>query len=135
MRIVIVSAPPKRIAPPEYVVSLAKGMEKMGHHVDVFDAWTGDAFRLPAYQYVVVVTQPLSFFSGNIPEIIPKILAAASGLSGKKSAAFIKKSGLRTARALANLMREMEREGMNVNWSDILLNPPHAEAMGKRVGA
>jgi len=29
----------------------------------------------------------------------------------------------------------MEKEGMRVNWSDILFNEPHAEAMGKHIGA
>ena len=135
MRIVVISALPEKTAPADYAASLAKGMERMGHHVDIFDAWTGDAFRLPAYQYIAVVTRPVSVFSGNVPDIVSKILGAASGLAGKKSAAFVIKSGLRAARALVNLMREMEKEGMNINWSDILLNPPHAEAMGKRIGA
>jgi len=134
MRIAVVSAP-RHSGIPEYVKSLVKGMEAMGHRVDIFDAWTGDAFRLPAYQYIAVVTRPVSVFSGNVPDIVSKILGAASGLAGKKSAAFVIKSGLRAARALVNLMREMEKEGMNINWSDILLNPPHAEAMGKRIGA
>jgi hypothetical protein len=31
-------------------------------------------------------------------------------------------------------MTAMEKEGMIVNWSEILLNAPHAEAMGKRIG-
>jgi hypothetical protein len=29
----------------------------------------------------------------------------------------------------------MEKEGMLVNWSDIILNTSHAEALGKRIGA
>jgi hypothetical protein len=29
----------------------------------------------------------------------------------------------------------MEKEGMRVNWSDIILNAPHAEVLGKRIGA
>jgi hypothetical protein len=63
------------------------------------------------------------------------MLSAGSALGGKKSAAFIKKGGLFTSRALSNLMRAMEKEGMMINWSDILMNSPHAEALGKRIGA
>jgi len=135
MRIVIVSAAPGRKAPPDYALSLAQGMKAMGHYVDVLDAWTGDGHRLPGYDYVVAVTQAASFFSGKIPEIVPAILSAASNLVGKKGAAFVMKGGLFTDRALANLMKAMEKEGMRVNWSDILFNPPHAEAMGKLIGA
>ena len=135
MRIVVISAPPARQAPPDYVVSLAKSMEAMGHYVDVLDAWTGDGYRLPGYDYIAVVTQAQSFFSGKIPPVVSGLLSAASNLVGKKSAAFVRKSGLFTAKALVNLMKAMEKEGMRINWSDILLNAPHAGAMGKMIGA
>jgi hypothetical protein len=135
MRIAIISAPPQRKAPPDYVLSLAKGMEAMGHRVDVLDAWTADGYRLPGYEYIAVVTQALSAFSGRIPDVVSGMLSAAPNLGGKKSAAFVRKCGLFTARSLANLMKAMEKEGMMVNWSDILFNPPHAEAMGKMIGA
>jgi len=135
MRIAVISAPSIRKAPPDYVRSLAKGMESMGHRVDVIDVWTDDGFRLPGYEYIAVAAEPISFFSGKIPDAVSKMLAAGSALVGKKSAAFIKKGGLFTSRALANLMRAMEKEGMMINWSEILLNSPHAEALGKRIGA
>jgi hypothetical protein len=135
MRIAVISAPAARGAPPEYVKSLARGMESMGHRVDIIDAWTEDGFRLPGYEYITVVSEAVSFFSGKIPDALPKMLAAGNGLVGKKSAAFVKKGGLFTARSLVNLMRAMEKEGMLVNWSDVLFGPSHAEAMGKRIGA
>jgi hypothetical protein len=28
----------------------------------------------------------------------------------------------------------MEKEGMYINWSDIILSAEHAEALGKRIG-
>ena len=135
MRIAIVSVPAEKIKTPDYIEALAKGMESMGHRVDIIDAWTEDGIKLPAYEYIAIATQPVSFFSGKIPESTAKILAAGSSLVGKKSAAFIKKSGLFSNRALANLMKVMEKEGMRVNWSDILINAPHAQALGKRIGA
>ena len=135
MRIAVISAPAVRKAPPDYVRALAKGMESMGHRVDLIDAWTEDGFRLPGYEYIAVVAEPLSLFSGKIPEAVAKVLSAGSGLVGKKSAAFVKKIGLFSGRALGNLMRAMEKEGMMINWTDILISVPHAEAMGKRIGA
>ena len=135
MRIAIVSAPGARKQPPDYVTALAKGMSLMGHRVDIVDAWTEDGMKLPGYEYIAVAAEPVSAFSGKIPPVISKVLAAGSSLVGKKSAAFIKKTGLFTVKALSNLMKAMEKEGMRVNWSDILFNPPHAEAMGKQIGA
>ena len=135
MRVAIVSAPAVKREMPDYVEALKKGMTSMGHHVDILDAWTEDGFRLPGYEYIAVAAEPLSAFSGKIPPVIAKALAAGSSLVGKKSAAFIRKKGLFNGRAMANLMRAMEKEGMKVNWSDFLLNSPHAEALGKHIGA
>ena len=138
MRIIIVSAPavkPESSQLPDYVYALEKGMKSMGHHVDILNAWTEDGFKLPGFDYIAVITEPLSFFSGKIPPVISKVLAAGSSLVGKRSAAFVKKSGLFSNRALSNLMKAMEKEGMRINWSDFLLNGPHAEAMGKLIGA
>jgi len=107
----------------------------MGHRADIIDAWTEDGMKLPGYEYIAVVTEPVSALSGKIPENISKILKAGSSVAGKKSAAFVKKTGLFFNRAIANLMIVMEKEGMVVNWSDILFNSPHAEAIGKQIGA
>ena len=135
MRIAIVSAPRQR-GVPEYVKSLAKGMESMGHRVDIIDAWTEDGMRLPGYEYIAVCAEAVSFWGGKLPEVLPKVLGAGSGLVGKKSAAFIKKTGpIFITKALSNLMKAMEKEGMKVNWSEIILNPGHATALGKRIGA
>jgi hypothetical protein len=133
MRIIIISAPAQRKPIPDYVAALQKGMASMGHQVDLLDAWTEDGFRIPAYEYVVVTAEAISLFGGKMPEALPKILAAGAG--GKRSAAFLRKTGPFTAKGLSNLMRAMEKEGMLVNWSDIILNPPHAEALGKHIGA
>jgi menaquinone-dependent protoporphyrinogen IX oxidase len=135
MRIAIVSAPAVKKETPDYVSALAKGMESMGHRVDIIDIWTEDGMRLPGYEYIAVAAEPVSIFSGKLPSPVSKILAAGSSLVGKKSAAFIKKTGLFSSRALSNLMKAMEKEGMRINWSDILFNAPHAEALGKKIGA
>jgi hypothetical protein len=134
MRIAIISAPSTRREPPDYVKALAKGIESAGHQVDIIDAWTDDGSRLPGYGYIALAAEPVSFFSGRMPESVEKILSGGSSLVGKRSAAFIKKGGLFSGRALANLMKAMEKEGMVINWSELLFNPPHAEAMGKRIG-
>ena len=135
MRIAVVSAPRQR-GVPEYIKSLAKGMEGMGHRVDIFDAWTDDGVRLPGYDYIAVCAEKTSYFGGKVPDVLGRMLGAGSGLVGKKSAAFIKKTGpVFITKALWNIMKAMEKEGMKINWSEIILNPGHAEALGKRIGA
>ena len=135
MRIVVVSIPARRRETPDYVKSLTRGMESQGHRVDILDAWTEDGFRLPGYEYIVICAEAASFWGGKMPEVLPKILGTGTGLVGKKGAAFLKKTGpIFVNKAIANLMRAMEKEGMRVNWSEILLNAGQAEALGKRIG-
>ncbi|GHV89090.1 hypothetical protein AGMMS50267_14500 [Spirochaetia bacterium] len=135
MRIAIVSAPARRQPAPDYISALAKGIESMGHRVDVVDAWTEDGMRLPGYEYIIAAAEQTALFGGKMPEALGRALGAGSGLVGKKGAAFLRKTGLFTGKAMANLMRAMESEGMVVNWSEIILNAPHAEALGKRIGS
>ena len=135
MRIAVISAPARRSAPSEYAKALAKGMEKMGHQVELFDAWADDGMRLPGFEYIAMATETSSFFSAKISEAIPRILRGSSGIAGKKSAAFIKKGGIRGAKTLINVMEAMEKEGLVVNWSETLLSVPHAEAIGKQIGS
>jgi hypothetical protein len=134
MRIAVVSVPARKRDIPDYINALARGMESQGHRVDILNAWTEDGYRLPGYEYIAVIAEPVSFFGGKLPEVLPKILAAGN-LTGKKSAAFLRKTGPFTAKPLANLMRAMEKEGMSVNWSEIILSAPHAQELGKRIGA
>jgi len=136
MRIAVVSVPARRKGIPDYVKSMAKGMESMGHSVEILDAWTEDGFRLPGYEYVAVCAEAVSSYGGKMPDALAKILGAGSGLVGKKSAAFIKKTGpFFINKALRNLMQAMEKEGMMINWSEIILSAPQALALGKRIGA
>ncbi|MCL2069517.1 MAG: hypothetical protein FWH19_00845 [Treponema sp.] len=136
MRIAVVSVCAVRKEVPDYVKALARGMESMGHRVDILDAWIEDGFKLPSYEYIAVCAEAASVWGGKMPSALARVLGSGSGLVGKKSAAFFKKSApIFVNRALSNLMKSMEKEGMMINWSEVLLNASHAEAMGKRIGA
>ncbi|MDR0909869.1 MAG: hypothetical protein LBM77_08900 [Spirochaetaceae bacterium] len=134
MRVAVISAPASRQAPPDYVQSLAKGIESMGHSVEVLDAWTDDGHRLPGFEYIVCCSGQTGIFGGKLPECLGNMLGTVT-LEGKKGAAFLKKNSPFSGKAMANLMRLMEKQGMFVNWSEILLSPTQAEAIGKRIGS
>ncbi|MDR1096003.1 MAG: hypothetical protein LBL31_06415 [Spirochaetaceae bacterium] len=133
MRVAIVSVPAGRKPPGDYVVALSKGVESMGHRVEIIDAYTDDGQRLPAFEYIIVTAEQTGIFKGKMPDVLHRLLRGSTSLSGKKSAAFLKKTGPFTGKALANLMRAMEQEGMFVNWSEVILSPPHAQELGKRI--
>jgi hypothetical protein len=115
------------------VKSFAKGVEEAGHTVEIVDAWSDEGIKLAAAEYVVIITQSTSLIGGKMPECLGRVLAQGH-VDGKRGAAFIRK-GLFNGKSMHNAMKSLEKEGVFVNWSDIILNAPHAEALGKRIGS
>jgi hypothetical protein len=101
--------------------AMARGFESGGHFVDVSMARPDESPRLTGYDYVVVGTESASAL-GKIPEGVSRFLAQAGMVTGKRSMAFLRKSGLRPEKALTRLMKAMEAEGMVVNCAEIVAN-------------
>lgn len=111
--------------------ALAQGLNAQGHQTDVVNAYTDDT-RLTRYDYVIIGSEPVSFFSARIPEILSKFLAQAGTVSGKRCLTFIS-GGLRKGKTLQNLMKTMEKEGMILKLSEVITKPGEAMAIGKRL--
>ncbi len=136
MRIAVIMAPASAGSPlKSYAKAMAEGMSSMGHHVDLFDALRDDGQRLAAYDYLALLCEPSSAFKSDLPSCASKALAAPSSLIGKRGAAFVRKTGFASARALNKLMRLMEAQGMRVNWSELLSSPLDALRISKGIGA
>jgi menaquinone-dependent protoporphyrinogen IX oxidase len=105
--------------------AMARSLEASGHFVDIGEARSDESPRLTGYDYVVIGAESAGAF-GKIPESIAQYLAQAGTLTGKRSMAFIRKSGLRPEKALARLMKAMEAEGMVVNCAEIVANEADA---------
>ncbi len=117
----------------DLATGLARGIEKQGNQVDVFDGARDSNVKLTIYQYIAVGAEPLGSFGGKIPETVRTFLAASGVVTGKKSYAFVSKATFGAAKSLASLMRNMEGEGMFLKSSDVLRSPVEAEEIGKRL--
>ncbi len=112
--------------------ALARGIAGNGHIADVVNMRSEDR-RLTIYDYIVIGTEPVSFFSASIPGDIAKYLAGSGTVSGKRCMAFVSGSGMRKNRTLLNLMKTMESEGMILKFSEVINKPDEAQAVGKRL--
>jgi menaquinone-dependent protoporphyrinogen IX oxidase len=112
---------------------LARGIEKQGNHVDVFDGDRDSNVKLTIYQYIVVGMEPSGSFSGKVPDSVRSFLSGSGVVSGKKSYAFVSRTAFGTSKSLSNLMRSMEGEGMFLKSSDVLRSSVEAEEIGKRL--
>ncbi len=113
--------------------SLARGIEKQGHQVDIIDGDHDINSKLTIYRYISVGTEPLSSFGGKIPKKISEFLNSSGMIAGKRSFAFVTKNMLGSSRALSRLMKGMEKEGMFLKNSGILNSPEEAEEIGKNL--
>jgi flavorubredoxin len=115
-----------------YAQELAKGIESQGYQVDVIDGMKDENKKLAIYQYLAVGTEQISLF-GKIHEKIAHFLASMGNVSGKRTFAFVAKKLVGEQRALLRLMKILEKEGMFIKFSEILLSREHALEMGKRL--
>ncbi len=113
--------------------SLAKGIESQGHQVDIVDGERDVNAKLTMYNYLAVGASAVSSWGGGIPDRLSTFLSNAGIVVGKRSFAYILKTGFRTGKTLNRLMRGMEQEGMYLKNSEILSSPVEAEEIGKRL--
>ena len=134
MRIAVVFIPDRNR---DKLLKIAKGVmagiEQQGHQVDIVDGSRDVNTKLTIYEYICIGTEPISSFGGRIPARVGEFLANAGIVAGKRSFAFVIKSGFSTLRALARLMKIMEGEGMFLKYSEVLLSPEEAVEIGKRL--
>lgn len=98
---------------------MARSLEAGGHRVDILEPGS-DPSRLAGYDFLFVGAEA-STFAGKLPDGLAVFLKQSMALGGKRSLAFIRKSGLRPQKALERLMFLMEAEGMRVTCSEIVI--------------
>ncbi len=110
---------------------LARGIEMQGHQVDLIEARRDSDVKLSAYQYIAIGAEQTGLFGGKIPPHVTEFLQQAGAVSGKKSFAFLLPGPVASTKALANLMRAMEHEGMFIRFSEVVKSAGEAETVGK----
>ncbi len=134
MRVVIVYFAPKhRDSYRTLAEGIARGLLSRGAQVDVVDGELEKEKRLSFYEYIVLGCEPASLFGKRIPPSVDRFLSQAGVIGGKRSCAFIGKHLFSSSRALSQLMKAMEREGMFLTYSEILSNRSQAEQLGSRL--
>jgi hypothetical protein len=112
--------------------SLAAGMRTQGAQVDVVDGSKVRDFKLTGCHYIAVGCDVRSLFKGTLASELAPALANSGIVAGKKSFAFVSK-GWGSGRTLMKLMKALEHEGMMVRFSEILVKPEDAKALGQRL--
>jgi len=112
--------------------SLAAGIRAQGAQVDLIDGVRTRDFKLTGCHYIAVGCDVRSLFRGTLPPELAPALANGGIIAGKKSFAFVA-PGAGSGRTLLKLMKALEHEGMIVRFSEILVKPEDAAAVGQRL--
>jgi len=110
--------------------SLAEGIERQGHQVDLIDGTRHVGQKVTVYQYIAMGVEQTNLFGGKIPDLVRDFLSEAGTVSGKRSSAYILKHPLGEGRTLKRLMAVMEKEGMFLRIFHSLRSEEQAQAVG-----
>jgi hypothetical protein len=119
MRIAVIAASEKRS---ERLKRCAQALSRQfsveGH---VSDFFTTTDSRFSTYDYLVVCSEP-SGAGSAMGKKLGEQLSQGGNLVGKRSMAILVQSGLLPRKALANMMKILEKEGMVVTMAEIVAN-------------
>jgi len=116
----------------DFASALSQGVESQGHQVQIFDGLKDD-LRLTPFNYILMGTLPQSLFSKKLSSQVINGIKRCGTLTGKKSFAFVKKSGFRSFKVLHALMTSMESEGMLVKNFEIFTKTEEARMLGAKL--
>lgn len=105
-----------------------------GHQVTVIDAKDAENMHFAMYEYVTIVTNSAKLFGAKLPEHMSEILSQHGTLSGVKGCSLVVKGGFSSEKMSRLSMHAMEKEGMKIDYFQIIESPDHAKAIGKKLG-
>ena len=95
-------------------------LSKKGHQVTLIDGMSKEEQHLTSFEYLIIATFPENLFGGRISERVHECLSQGGHISGKKGCALILKKRFSLNKACKALMSIMEKEGMILDYSNIL---------------
>ena len=115
--------------------ALAEGLESVQIRTDVMtaDPSRSQPISVAPYDLVCVGSPSLGFIRGRPADDVQEALTRCTRLEGKRTAAFVRRGGLGTGRALKALMAALERQGAWVEDFADLGSEEEARAFGRRL--
>ncbi|MBQ0166570.1 MAG: hypothetical protein KBT02_05625 [Treponema sp.] len=119
----------------EILKKLEQTAVSCGHQVDVKSGEKDiEDIHLIIYDYIAVIVPASPLFGAKVPSKLPEVLSQCGNVSGKKGAALVIKSGFSSAKMCNVVMKAMEKEGMFVDYFEVVESVDHATAVGRKIG-
>ncbi len=118
----------------EILKNLEKSAVANGHTVTICNDKDAINLHMGMHDYITVVTVPAGIVGAKLPEKMTEILSTHGSLSGKKGCALVVKKGFSSNKMSRITMHAMEKEGMVIDYFDIIDTPGYATHVGKKLG-
>lgn len=115
----------------EIAKGIERGISEQGHQTMLVNMSTNNS-KLSMNKYFIVGCNTVSLFRGKLPGGFIEKLKNLGTIGGKHSTAFVNKKMGKTP-TLLNLMNTMEKEGLFVDYSEILSNYKDGYLLGKKL--
>ncbi len=118
----------------DIIQNLEKAAVANGHTVTVCNEKDAINLHMGTFEYITVVTTPPGLIGAKLPDNLGVVLSTHGSLSGKKGCAIVVKSGFSSNKMSRLTMHAMEKEGMVIDYFDIIDSPGYATHIGKKLG-
>lgn len=114
----------------EIASCISSTLNEKGYDCSVFNTSIDTDKKITIFDYIVVISEPVSLFSKQVPSSLEKYLSNCGTISGKRGATVLYK-GLRKSSCMATLMKKVESEGVILKTSEFISNTNQAKAFAK----
>ena len=115
----------------EIAKGIERGISEQGHQTMLVNMLTNES-KLSMNKYFVIGCNTVSLFRGKLPKGFVNKLENMGSIGGKHCMAFVNKK-MGKASTLLNLMNTIEKQGLFVDYSEILANYKDGYLLGKKL--
>jgi hypothetical protein len=136
MRVALVSfCPPHNRTSQEILKTLASASTRSGNQVDIINGLEDLVnSRLTMYDYIAVVVLQAGAFSTRLSPRVSAFLSSSGSITGKKGCALVIKAGFFSGKLCGLLMKVMEKEGVRLDYYDVVRSLAMSANVGKKIG-
>ncbi len=113
--------------------ALATTLEKRGYSSELLNTSIDTDKKLILSDYLIIVAEPLSFFSSKLSPKLSKYLENAGTISGKRGSTILLGNTLFKTKAMSSLMNIVEGQGVILKTSQFVKNPSQAVSFANTI--
>ncbi len=117
----------------ETAKAISRTLEGRGYESDIIDCSLDTDKKLIFYDYLIFLTEPLSFFGKNIQPYLKTYLRNCGSISGKRAACVLCGRALRKNSVMQTFMRLVEGEGVILKTSAFISSGSEAVSFAKSI--